>query len=307
MIPVTIFDCTIHSEEAFNFGPTPGSSLRGALYGALTTMYDTHQQPRDRDDLLTNPVGWLLSLEDEEASGGKDVPRPFAIRPPLDDNTRDTTFGLAFYGKATKTVPVVLTALPLMGQHGIGRGRQPFTVEAIHAVDPLSGHKTTIVDQDGQTAESLPRPPGNAAYEQHAAALPTDALTVHFLTPTRIVQGGSLVHKPHFRAWFHRLIGRVRTISELYTDDPVWVPFKDLLAQADAVKIVDDQTRWVEGWSGSRRDGRVKPLGGFTGTVTYRGDLGPLLPYVLLGQALQVGKNTVKGGGWYAMRDRSAG
>jgi len=43
----------------------------------------------------------------------------------------------------------------------------------------------------------------------------------------------------------------------------------------------------------------VKPLGGFVGTVHYEGDLSQLLPFILLGQSLQVGKNTMKGCGWY--------
>ena len=65
------------------------------------------------------------------------------------------------------------------------------------------------------------------------------------------------------------------------------------------IEIVSDETCWFEAWSGSRRDGRMKPLGGFVGKVQYRGDFSTMLPYILLGQTLQVGKNTVKGCGWY--------
>ena len=67
------------------------------------------------------------------------------------------------------------------------------------------------------------------------------------------------------------------------------------------IAIVEDKTCWVEMWSGSRRDGKMRPTSGFVGTVRYRGDVSQLLPWIILGQALQVGKNTVKGCGWYRL------
>jgi len=302
MIPIVMMNCRIQAEKPFNFGPMPGSSLRGALYGALHLMYDTHQPADDRHDLETNPVGWLLRLEDEGTSGGKDVPRPLAIRPPLEDKVRDTSFGLTFYGRARATIPTVLSALPLMGQLGIGRNKQAFSVVEVSQVDPLTSNATTLLDASGQVVGEVTDPPSEAAYANLTTALRDDVLAVRFLTSTRIVQRGKLVHQPIFRAWVQRLLERVRTISEVYTDDPVWVPFKDLLAQADEVRIEADHTRWLEGWSGSRRDGRVKPMGGFVGEVRYSGEFADLLPYILLGQGLQVGKNTIKGSGWYDVR-----
>lgn len=43
-------------------------------------------------------------------------------------------------------------------------------------------------------------------------------------------------------------------------------------------------------------------MGGFVGTATYHAPLEvwqPLLPWLIWGQGTQVGKDTVKGNGWY--------
>jgi len=297
MIPVSVLMFDIDLEPSFDPGRAPGSSLRGALYAALRTMYDSNQLVASRDAYDDNPVGWLLRLEDAESSGGKDVPRPIAVRPFLESTPN--TFGLAFYGQAIQAVPMVVSAIPTMGRIGVGKRRYKFTLQGVRALDPLTGQSQTLLDSSGQIVNKPLDPPDSISFGRLSAMLAQDTLKMSFLTPTRIVRHGRLSHQPVFRAWFQRLLERIRLISEVYMDEPIWMPFRELLAQADDVRIVQDNTRWHESWSGSRRDGMVKPLGGFVGTVHYEGDLSQLLPFILLGQSLQVGKNTMKGCGWY--------
>lgn len=300
MIPITVLNIDVRGDNPFDLGHAPGSSLRGAFYAALGTLYDTHR-PVTPDDWEENPVGWLLRLEDDSSSGGKDVPRPLAIRPPLQVDERAFRFGLAFYGRACHPhiLSMVLSALPMMGQIGIGRGRQTFRVERVSQVDPITAQAHPLIDETGQMVGELAAPPNETTYRQMATLLRHDQLAVEFLTPTRIIRRKQLVHQPEFRPWVQRLLERVRNLSEIYMAEPVWVPFKDLLAWADDVVIHQDHTQWCNTWSGSRRDGMMKPLGGYMGRVTYRGNIEALLPYILLGQSLQVGKNTIKGCGWY--------
>jgi hypothetical protein len=300
MIPYTLLDVHIGSEYPFDFGANPGSSIRGALYEALRTMYDTGAPARSRT-AEDNPVAWLLRLEDKGTSGGKDVPRPIAIRPPLMPPTTEMTFGVSLYGRGQQQMQMVLSAIHAMQQVGMGRGRQHFTLERIDALDPLTYQPVPVLDGQGKIIGQLPSAPSAEAYNRLAEALIPDRLTVQFLTPTRIVQDSRLCHEPHFKPWVKRLLERTRLISELYMEQPVWIPFKDLLADAERIVIVHQNTHWVEMWSGSRRDGEVRPTSGFVGEVQYKGDVSRLLPWLILGQALQVGKNTVKGCGWYRL------
>ena len=293
MIPVTLLHFQIKGEANFDATKVTGSNLRGALYAALRIMYDTDDPTRTPASKDQNPVGWLLRLEDDTLSGGKDVPRGMALRPLT--ATSDCSFGITLYGEARDLIQTIASAVPTMGQLGVGPKRGKFSLIRITAVDLLAGTQQVLWSDEGAVSAAAP---------EELVVGPTwtvdaERLKIHFLTPTRIISQGHLCHEPDFQVWFQRLLERIRTISAIYTDEPIWVPFRDLLADAAKVRIVEDHTCWVEGWSGSRRDGMVKPLGGFAGTVTYSGDFGQLMPWIRMGQALQVGKNTVKGCGWY--------
>jgi len=301
MIPLTLLDVHISAPYPLDFGANPGSSIRGALYEALRAMYDTGTPVRSREGVDENPVAWLLRLEDDETSGGKDVPRPIAIRPPLMPPACEMAFGVSLYGRGQEQLPLVLSALSAMQQIGVGRGRNRFRLVRIDSLDPLTYQPTPLLDGKGQRLNELRPAPSADAYVRLANMLRPDRVTVEFLTPTRIVEHKKLVHVPQFKPWFQRLLERTRLISEIYTDTPVWVPFKELLACAESITLAEDRTRWVEMWSGSRRDGEMRPASGFVGEATYTGDLSPLLPWLVLGQALQVGKNAVKGCGWYRL------
>jgi hypothetical protein len=301
MIPLILLDITITSEYPLDLGANPGASIRGALYETLAAMYDTGDAATSRHDWETNPVAWLLRLEDRETSGGQDVPRPLAIRPPLQAGTTELKIGLAVYGHAVALIPMLLSAWVAMQEIGMGRNRRKFHLHTLEAVDPLTRQTTLLLDAAGKQVAALPPAPSRSAYERFAQLLHPAQLEVQFLTPTRIIQGGALVHRPDFRPLVQRLLERIRQISELYTPEPLWLPFRDLLPLLDQVQVTADHTRWVERWSHSRLDGTSKPTSGFEGVVYYQGDLAPLLPYLLLGQALQVGKNTIKGCGWYTL------
>jgi hypothetical protein len=301
MIPVTLLECDLQAEGMLDLGANPGSSLRGAMYEALAAMYDNGERVNSRHDLDLNPVGWLLRLRDEETSGGRDVPRPLGIQPPLQPVGERVTFGMAFYGRGIEAIPMVLSALGAIGQIGIGRGRRRCRLAQVRALDPLTRQAILLIDEAGRQQSDLPVPPARAAWEGFAAAMSPDHLTVRFLTPTRIIRADRLCHSPTFDAWVQRLLERLRLLSEAYAE-PVWIPFHDLLAQARLVELVEDRTRWVEMWSHSRLDGTDKPTSGFVGEAHYQGDFRALLPYLLLGQVTQVGKNVIKGCGWYQVQ-----
>lgn len=299
MIPITILDFCIETKHPLDFGANAGSSLRGAIYEALHVMYDHDNPVTSRYDAENNPVAWLLRLEDYETSGGKDVPRPFGIRPPLVNYQTHSHFGMAFYGNGCDYITLVLSAWSAIQQIGLGRGRQKFQLKSVSVVDPLSRQKVLFLNERHHVVGEIPPSPSPEAFYGLAKLLNPQQLQINFLTPTRIVDQKQLQRQALFYPWFKRLLERTRTISELYMPEPIWIPFKDLVSIAQSIELIEDQTTWIESWSGSRRDGEMKPNSGFVGKVTYQGNLESLLPWILLGQSLQVGKNVVKGCGWY--------
>jgi CRISPR-associated endoribonuclease Cas6 len=73
----------------------------------------------------------------------------------------------------------------------------------------------------------------------------------------------------------------------------------DWLDLADSIRCRHDQTSWLELKSYSNRQKRSTPIGGLVGSATFEGNLMPFLDLLVLGELIHVGKNVVKGDGWY--------
>jgi CRISPR/Cas system endoribonuclease Cas6 (RAMP superfamily) len=81
--------------------------------------------------------------------------------------------------------------------------------------------------------------------------------------------------------------------------------FKALGEQAEAVQTVRVDSQWIDR-SRRTRKGFSQDLSGFVGEVTYRGDIEPFLPLLLLGEYIHVGKNAAFGNGWYRLERSTA-
>ncbi|MCZ7668769.1 MAG: CRISPR system precrRNA processing endoribonuclease RAMP protein Cas6 [Chloroflexi bacterium] len=109
---------------------------------------------------------------------------------------------------------------------------------------------------------------------------------------------------PDFSVFFRRLLYRIDELNRQFAGQERRdaASIHHLYALADQVRLVDADIHWHEIWVHSGRKGRKTPLSGFTGSATYRTDnWSPLLPWLLWGQAAQVGKSTVKGNGVYQL------
>jgi hypothetical protein len=110
--------------------------------------------------------------------------------------------------------------------------------------------------------------------------------------------------QPSFDALIARLLERCQAVEAHYASAPteqlVWRErYLDLTEKAREVRPIATQTRWVTALSGSRRTGSRNAISGFVGEATFVGDLAPFRKWLLWGHSLHVGKNTVKGNGWY--------
>jgi CRISPR/Cas system endoribonuclease Cas6 (RAMP superfamily) len=80
--------------------------------------------------------------------------------------------------------------------------------------------------------------------------------------------------------------------------------FGGIIHEAEAVRTVQNDLRWVD-WErySARQDSRMK-LGGFTGTVTFEGELDPFISLFQIGEHLHIGKATSFGLGKYQIIDK---
>ena len=145
-------------------------------------------------------------------------------------------------------------------------------------------------------ALGLPIAADVAAY---AAALPADRLTLQFRTPLRLIDGDRIVKRIDPRPFVQRLSWRLDQLALAYGDGAPLGDRAALTMQLDNLTLADDQTRWVDVVSYSSRSRQRTPIGGLVGQVTLAGDLAPLRELLVWGSLIHVGKNAVKGDGWY--------
>ena len=335
----THFRFEVEAVTTVAFDDYTGSALRGGLVTALQRNFCPARDQADAAHQAICPVCWLLSYE---ATPG-DSRRPYAIEPLLagsvrrparaDDHDKPARagfwfepgerfqFGMTLFGQAVNLFPYLVLAVPRMGADGIGRKleqiergtwhRGRFVLRTIEEVNPLTATRRTLMGEGRQIVQT-PQNPVSAAQVQAATEQATQRLqanggrlSLRFLTPARIVHETKLVHQPHFRPLLQRLVERVNELQRSFgqaTEPPSW---QELLALADQVTLIEDDTHWWDVQGRSSRLEREQQLGGFIGLATYSAPpelWPPLLPWLIWGMSTHVGKNAVKGSGWYRLR-----
>lgn len=288
--------------------PHKGSSLRGGLFEALRSQFCF--SPAACGGLHTSacPVCFLLAPVDLAASRGRDIPRPYVLRPPTDERSEYAPgerfeFHLLTFGRALGHFPYALLGVQEMGRHGLGAGRAELRLQEVWAEHPLLGSQQRVYRAPDPTVHGLTLSiTDDQVCEEAARWAAPGCLTLRFRLPMRLTDGGRLVGDSTwtFRPFFQRLLERLASLSSAY-GPAVEVPFAPLLAAADAIRTDERRLRWWDLFRYSGRQGRRLPMGGLVGEVSIAGDLEPLLPWLVWGQFTHVGKYADHGNGWYEL------
>ena len=308
-----------------------GSAIRGALFYALRgTGYPNAQWSGFcANKAAANcfvcpvnavcPVMRLVSTLDEEGVHGHQAPRPYIINPPLDgDQTcyaagEHLAFDLLLAGQANDLFPYVVLALDRLAHEGLGakvesangRGARRGTarITRIDAIHPLTGETGPVLRPNSRMVNVPSLPVTHADVLTVAERLPVAGdMTLHFITPLRLVDREQLVKTPYFRPLFHRLIERIKSLAENFGGDRVPYEIRELRDLADRVGLVEDHSSWLDLRGYSTRLGREQMIGGLVGRATYRADdWTPFRPWLVWGAILHAGKNAVKGDGWFGI------
>ena len=73
--------------------------------------------------------------------------------------------------------------------------------------------------------------------------------------------------------------------------------FNDYLKKAKAIELVNKDLEWNDWYRYSDKQNKKIEMQGFTGAVSYEGEIADFLPYLIYAQYLNLGKNTVFGQG----------
>ena len=299
-------------------GHYAGNNLRNALAAVLLRATCPEAGRRTKptpEHTATCPACWIIAAESAPGS----VVRPYTVIPPLPPRPwlaagEPFTFGLTLFGSGFQFLPYFVLAMAEVGQGGFGPGRGTFTIESIHAINPFQ-QQSEILFQPPSTLVHVPTlhvtwetmQPQVAPWSNWLAEH-NDLLTLRFLTPLRLEANKTIYQTPDFAILFRRLLYRFDELGRQFAAEPRrdYAEVQTLHQLADQVRLVSSETQWHElhGYSG-RRGGKT-PASGLVGTAVYHTpNWQPLLPYLLFGQATQVGKLTVKGNGIYMLNQSS--
>ena len=288
-----------------------GNALRNGLAQIMrqTTCPEQTNRPKPTaEHAAICPACFLLAADIEPGT----VTRGYALVPPLDGRTRYRRgdrfiFGITLFGHAYQFLPYFVLASQLLGENGVGQGRQRgngrFIIEEITAHNPLTG-QVEILRHAG---ERMVRPAELCV--DWLSLIPyldlrpeRNEIKITFHTPTHLIEQKRIFRQPDFGVLFRRLLYRLDELNRQFANgerrDPAEV--KALYAHANQVRMVDSGIEWHELWSYSSRTQRKSPVSGFLGWAVYTtDDWQPLLPWLIWGQAALVGKSTAKGCGVY--------
>ena len=325
---------TVEASTPIEMGEYKGSALRGAWAGYMRQAY-CGAPAGARTDAMHQamcPVCYLTSRET-----GSEGRRPYALQPPLSRQLRyepgdQFTFGFTLFGNAHTLFPYVLLAVREVGEsYGIGswikeiEGRGRYRLVEVSAYDPYRDREQTLFREPevmvttptlAVTAESIH---ARAQDLMERVRVHDRALQINFLTPLRVIHHGGLMRWFTFSFFFQRLLERLYALGEHFDAEHIGAPDRfgkpalretvnHLLPLAERVQVVEDQSEWWDVKGYSSRLKKPHYLGGLVGSVKLVSEDWPaLLPYLLWGQSVQLGKNVVKGGGWFEVEDMEYG
>jgi hypothetical protein len=315
-----------------------GSAIRGSLFHALRNRFCMNREAKECAAcplVASCPVATLVSTLRPGSGRGRDVPRPYTVQPPLPGSGHPVErpngrlafryhpgekfkFGLTLYAQALQLFPYVVLAVGELEQSGIGRKtkqadsrwqRGTFQVSEIKAENPLTGERQPVLKAGDQLVQVPDVPITHAQvceWVNERIANSESRITIRFLTPTRIIQRGHLLKPGHFsfQPFFQRLMERLEALSRHFSDTPLHFDDpKGLIEAAGRVEVSDHRLVWEELRSYSTRRRAESPTSGLMGSVMLKADdWSPFWPWLVWGQFTHVGKDAVKGNGWYEVR-----
>ncbi len=285
-----------------------GSNLRGALGQVMLRSYCAGDA-NDPQHAALCPVHWLLAAHEKPG----EERRGYAMVPPLANQHPECLhpgdrfeFGLTLLGTAQTFLPYFILAVPAMGRLGVGPGRGKFDLKRVWALNPLTGESECLFGDAGNVVRTPTMVLDHAAVLQSASSLiaqrsaATHTVAVEFLTPMRLIDDAHTAKLPEFAPLFVRLLKRLDDLEEQFATGTgrAGAEVCALHAAAARVQVGAVHTRWVEVFSGSSRRGIPSPLSGFVGRAVYAAPRPvwlDVLPWLVWGELVQVGKGTAKG------------
>ncbi len=302
-----ILKITLLAQELAALPPYKGSTIRGAFGHAFRRVACPFRACPPCLLPKTCPYNYVFETPPRDAVGlfarSSAVPHPFVLELGVGDQTsfragEEFAFGLVLIGRAIDFVPYFVVALREMARTGLGRGRSRWHLARVE--ETVNGAPRLLYDGATEDERLLCSATIHDGLEQ-PTAIPGGgtAVTLKFLTPTRLRFEGHLAERPAFHVLVRNVLRRLSALAVYHCDLDLAVDYHDLIRRAERIRTVGADLRWMDWERYSARQETRMTLGGFMGTLTFEGELEPFIPFLRLGEIVHVGKGTAFGLGKY--------
>jgi hypothetical protein len=313
-LPITSYRFTLIAETPATLPAFPGPTLRGALGHTLRRLVCATRMPACAPCPFRFTCAYPLLFEPyappdhPEAHRYARLPTPFTLEIPLELPAtwegreppprslapgEPLVFGMTLLGRARKHMPYYVHAIMEMARAGLGSPRQRFRLARAEILTPNGA--LNLYEADTGFLRHPPAPPTRLAPRD----LSTHRVAVRFTAPARLELRDDLVYPIEFHHLIRALLQRLRALDAGYgLLDGIELP-GHLAEAAQAVRRVEDRTRWLDLRRYSTRQRTAMRIGGAVGTVIYESPEGfqPFALLLALGELLHVGKLTSMGFG----------
>ena len=302
------FRFTIKVASPMVLPPYKGAVFRGAFGNAFRRIVCV--VPRaDCTTCLLRPKCLYVSIFEPpppadypDAAKFSHAPPPYVLNPPLTNRQSFRPgdlldFELVLIGPAIEALPYFIYTFVELGGKGLGRSRGRYDLTG---VDLIRGEKCyPMYDGDTQTLRAFP-PYIEAAIPRADAQ--ADAVTLNFITPVRLKVKGDLVTHLTFQVLFERLVNRLTLLNAFYSGSSGPMPdLSPLLSRSRDITTAADRLRWNDWERYSSRQREAMNFGGLRGRVSFSGGLRPYIPWLRLGEQVNVGQSTTFGLGRFSV------
>jgi CRISPR-associated endoribonuclease Cas6 len=299
---------TLVATQKIKLPKHPGSTLRGAFGHALKSLTcnieNTECQGCNLNQMCA--YAWLfnphLTEKEKQQTSNRfhNKPRPFVFEPKTNGKEifhpgQEINFNLNLFGSTYKFLPYIIESWRYLEGKGLGKGRGKFVLSEIWDINDLTGKAERIYSEYANRVHNSEIKISDENVKKLEQNLTGDHLRIKLLTPMLLKYQGDYVKKIEFHVLMRNLFRRLSSLSQFYGGESLDIEFNAYLERAKEIDLIKDYTNW-QSWKrySSRQNQRIK-MCGVTGEVEYQGELKEFLPYLILGQYIHVGKNTVFG------------
>lgn len=209
---------------------------------------------------------------------------------------------LVLWGGRPQCLADLARVFQALGKSGLRYDAGKFELATIEAEDS-SCHRV-MVWQAGQSLEGVVAPLRDGNWWLNSRQPTLDQLQLRFVTPARLLNRQRPLFRADFYELFPFLLRRVSSMLYCHCHLEVVADPQQLLAAAAQVEVIGNQLQWQDWRRLGPDEHRQQPLGGLMGTLQLRGAaLQDVLPYLALGQLMNVGKNAAYGAGHYVLEN----